>query len=421
VWSPDPSAVGLELTLDGATHEIGRESASIRDPRMSRRHLVFEPGPEGEYMVRDLRTSNGTWLDGHRVEGAVPLAGRVVSAGSTLFVRDVPPDPDHFPVATFAPEVTLPGLVGSSSATRELRRCIATVARMEGTVLILGPTGAGKELTARALHDLGDRTGEFVPVNCAAIPAELAESEFFGYVRGAFTGADREQPGLFERASGGTLFLDEVGDLPVTIQAKLLRVLEDSVVRRLGDTTSRHVDLRVVAATHVDLDASGFRSDLLARLEDWTIRIPPLADRKADIPDIWDAFFADGEDAREMTPELREALLLHDWPMNVRELARTARRVRDLVAPGEMADIDRLPRALAAPLYARQTRAADVPELPPSSGDDSTPGREVIVDALRRANGNVKQAAIENDWHRTQLYRWMTRLGIDKNQFRSES
>ena len=177
----------------------------------------------------------------------------------------------------------------------------------------------------------------------------------------------------------------------------------------------------MVAATHVDLDATGFRSDLRARLEDWTIRIPALAERKADIPDLWDEFFGDGEDACEITAELREALLLHDWPMNVRERGKTARRVRGLVAPGEVADIDRLPRAVAAPLYARQTRAVDVPAPLPASAEESTPGREVIIDALRRANGNVKQAAVDNDWHRTQLYRWIERLGIDKNQFRSGS
>lgn len=419
MWSPDPSAVGLELPLDGATHEVGRESASIQDPRMSRNHLRLEPRGGGAYDVSDLDTANGTWLDGQRVEGSAPLEGRVLSAGATLFVVDVPPDRDHFPVATFARGEDVPGLVGSSAATRELRRCIATVARMEGTVLILGPTGSGKELVARALHDLGVRDGAFVPVNCAAIPADLAESEFFGHVRGAFTGADRDQPGLFERASGGTLFLDEVGDLPVAIQAKLLRVLEDSVVRRVGDTASRRVDLRVIAATHVDLEATGFRRDLLARLEDWTIRIPPIADRKADILDLWDFFFGAGDAAPPVTPELREALLLHDWPMNVRELAKTARRVRDLVAPGEVADIHRLPRAVSAPLYVRQPPVANNSAADSTPPDATSPGREVIIDALRRTNGNVKQAAMDNDWHRTQLYRWLERLGIDKDQYRS--
>lgn len=427
VWSPDPSAIGLELSLDGTAHEVGRERAAIRDLKMSRRHFQLEPSADG-YWVRDLATANGTWMDGERIVGTVRLTGQVLSAGATLFVVDAMPEGDALPVAASATEAQGTGLVGRSSATSALRRAIGTVAGMDGAVLILGPTGAGKELTARALHDLGGRSGAFVPVNCAAISPHLAESELFGHVRGAFTGADRDQPGLFERASGGTIFLDEVGDLPPPLQAKLLRVLEDSVVRRVGAREWKRVDLRVVAATHVDLEVSGFRSDLFARLGDWIIRIPPLSARRADILELWEAFFGGPDQAPEMTAELREALLLYDWPMNVRELAKTARRVRELVGPGEVVDVDRLPLSIARPLYARQapitavTARASAPDPsgpPPAVDDANTPGRDAIVAALRAAKGNIRKAALANGWHRTQLYRWMERLEIDKKQFRS--
>jgi len=259
-------------------------------------------------------------------------------------------------------------------------------------------------------------------VNCAAIPTDLAEAEFFGYVRGAFTGAEEDRAGYFEQASGGTLFLDEVGDLPGHLQAKLLRVLEDSVVRRVGSSELTTVDLRIVAATHVDLEASGFRRDLLARLGDWVLRIPRLADRKTDVLTLWNHFFGFTGNVPETTAEFREALVLYDWPMNVRELKRLARRITELAPPGEPVDVHMLPRAIRGPLMARleHASAASEPPPPPRPVDDSnTPGYEVIVGALTEAKGNVKQAAISNGWHRTQLYRWLKRLRIDPSTFRN--
>lgn len=423
VASPDPAVVGLGVDLDGSMYEFGRGSSvqsRVQDKQMSRHHFRLEPHPEHGYVIRDLDTANGTYVDGHRVEGVMPFGGRVIATGATLFVVDQPTDPEHLPAAPGAPEAAPRGLFGISAASRALRRSIATVAATDGAVLLLGPTGVGKEVTAQAIHESSGRSGPFVPVNCAAVPSNLAEAEFFGYVKGAFTGAEDDRPGYFEQASGGTLFLDEVGDLPGHLQAKLLRVLEDSVVRRLGSSEHRKVDFRIVAATHVDLEESGFRRDLLARLQDWVLRIPRLADRKADVLALWSHFFGAPGNVPEMTAEFREALLLYDWPMNVRELRRLARRVTELAPPGEAVDVHMLPRALRAPLVQRLDEAASREPPPrPAIDDSNTPGYDVIVAALTAAQGNVKQAALDNGWHRTQLYRWLKRLQINPSTFRA--
>jgi transcriptional regulator with AAA-type ATPase domain len=423
VWSPDAAAIGMRIPLDGRIVELGRgidTSHRVHDREMSRNHVRLEPTAEGGYRICDLDTPNGTYMDGQRVEGGRAFEGRVVALGASLFVVESPPDLDGIPAASGVSEAPTRGLMGISGAARRLRQAVATVARSRGAVLLLGPTGVGKEVTAQAIHEASGRVGAFVPVNCAAIPTELAEAELFGVVRGAYTGAEADRAGFFEQADGGTIFLDEVGDLPLSLQAKLLRVLEDGVVRRVGASEGIEVDVRVVAATHVDLDASGFRRDLLGRLGDWLIRIPRLSDRKSDILALWDHFC--GELAPELTPEFREALLLYEWPMNVRELRKLARRTVELAQPGEPLDVHALPRALRAPLMPRLDRppvGASRAALDEFMIDESnTPGRQVIIDALVSARGNVKKVALENGWHRTQLYRWLKRLRIDPNRYR---
>jgi DNA-binding NtrC family response regulator len=421
VHSPDASIIGSALELDGTVYTLGRGNAAtirIADKQMSRQHVRLEPMPDGTYRIADLDTANGTWVDGRRVSSA-PLQGRVLSLGETLFVRDDEPDPDHLPSSPNIGDAEARGLFGVSSATRALRRSVKTVAETGSPVLLLGPTGAGKEVTAHAIHEASQRQGPFVPVNCAAIPSEIAEAEFFGFVKGAFTGADGDRAGFFEQADGGTLFLDEVGDLPAPLQAKLLRVLEDSTVRRIGSSESRKVDLRIVAATHIDLEASAFRRDLLARLGDWVLRIPSLAERKADVLSLWEHFFGAEDSGLVTTAEFKEALLLYDWPMNVRELRKLARRVAELAPPGEPVDVHLLPRAIRQPLMTRMAGQAEAEEPLYEEVDDSnTPGRDVIIEALQATRGNVKQAAIDNQWHRTQLYRWLKRLRIDPSVYR---
>ena len=435
VASPDQAQLGAAFPLTERTFLFGRSREAdnrIGDHRMSRLHARFTPMPDGRYAVEDLETTNGTFLDGRRVYGRQALDGHVVSMGDTLMVIDRPPDRDAMPASPEADPTTVRSIFGWSLATGALRASVATVGTKPGPVLILGPTGVGKEVTARAVHEASGRPGEFVAVNCAAVPQELAESLFFGYYKGAFTGAERDQAGYFQTSSRGTLFLDEVGELPAPLQAKLLRVLEDQIVQPIGHGPSVKVDLRVVAATNAELETGDFRTDLLARLNEWVIRIPALSERKADVLALWRYFLereAEGR-ARPSSAEFSEALLLYDWPQNARELHRFARRMDGLVGDAEEFQLQHLPKEFQAPLLPRfddgdaddscdVTQSGERPDVTaPALEPVGKPSREALEDILLGVRGNVKLAAKQNGWHRTTLYRWLKSYGIDPQQFR---
>ncbi len=230
--------------------------------------------------------------------------------------------------------VLLPGLIGASVGMRTLARMVRLVAPRSATVLIEGETGTGKEVVARAIHRLSPRVQKpFVTLNCAAIPEALLEAELFGHTRGAFTGAVQSRTGRIEAAHGGTLFLDEIGEMPLTLQAKMLRFLENGELQRVGDNETIRVDVRVVGATHRDLERmSGersFRLDLYHRLAVFPVTIPPLRERKEDIP-LLVAYFLDklGEEMpqKRLRPEAMDGLLSYEWPGNVRELGHVLER-----------------------------------------------------------------------------------------------
>src|SRR5687767_12119847 len=227
-------------------------------------------------------------------------------------------------------------IVVKSPAMTKALEVAAKVAKHPSPVLITGESGTGKELVARLIHDESERSrGPFVPVNCGAIPENLLESELFGYTKGAFTGADRDKPGLFEAASGGTLLLDEIGDMPVTLQVKLLRVLQESEIRRLGDTRARSVDVRLVAATNKDLDEEvrlgDFRRDLFYRIAVVPIHLPPLRQRRDEVPLLANYFLEQYNKKLKLKiegiePDAMRHLLEYTWPGNVRELENTIER-----------------------------------------------------------------------------------------------
>ena len=431
VVSPDSAQLGAVFPLNGQMYLFGRSRDAqnrIRDHRMSRRHARLSPGAHGRYLLEDQNTTNGTFLDGRRVEGQALLDGDILSMGDTVFVVDRPPNRDFLPSSPDVDPASIRSVMGVSLATLALRASVMTIAPKLGPVLLLGPTGVGKEVTARAIHDASGRSGDFVPVNCAAVPDNLAESQFFGYFKGAFSGAERDQKGFFQQADGGTLFLDELGELPLSLQAKLLRVLEDQTVQPLGHGPSTKVDLRIVAATNANLEGDDFRSDLLARLSAWVVRIPPLKERKADILELWHSFVesaSEGEqDApRAATAEFSEALLLHDWPMNARELRNLAQRLSGTVGVGQEFQLHDLPRALQVPLLPRFEEAEEDEEPEVNGKDDAeplgrAPSRQFLEDELRAAKGNVKMVAEKNGWHRTTLYRWLNRYEINADEYR---
>ncbi len=314
----------------------------------------------------------------------------------------------------------LGGFIGRSEAARGVLELVRQAAAYPSTVLFTGESGTGKELLARALHDLSPRRdGPFVPINCAALPASLLESELFGHERGAFTGAVRAHAGLFEQADGGTLLLDEIGDMPLPLQTRLLRVLEDGRVRRIGSKRDAAVDVRVVAATAQDLDAdvaSGrFREDLFYRLNVVRIQLPPLRERRGDIPLLVDALVERastrlGRDVGGVTPAALARLATHDWPGNVRQLENALERAV-VVAAGPQVDVVDLPADIAAPglggsgpggaASAAALGAPVVMSLGPDDGAASLSVKERTADlerhlitlALARTGGNRTQAA----------------------------
>ena len=304
-------------------------------------------------------------------------------------------------------------IIGASRAMQKLFEQIGIAARAMSTVLITGESGTGKELVARAIHQISgqasERKGDFVPVNCAAIPAELIESELFGHMGGSFTGAKQARLGLFEAADGGTILLDEIGELPMTMQPKLLRVLQDGAVRRVGANVERKVDVRVIAATNRDLEdevkQGRFREDLFWRLNVIQLRVPPLRDRPLDIPLLAEHFInkycqAANRPPLEVSAEALAILTAYSWPGNVRELENAIERAVAF-SPGAVISAEALPErirstgAVAAVIARASEKLLTMRELE----------REYILEILRRTDGNKKRASELLGLDRKTLYR----------------
>jgi DNA-binding NtrC family response regulator len=309
-------------------------------------------------------------------------------------------------------------LIGNSSPMDEVRRLIAKAARHPHLpVLLLGETGTGKEVVARAIHDANPR-GQFVPIDCGSLVGTLVESELFGHVKGAFSGAAGDKKGLVELADGGTAFFDEIGDLPSEMQVKLLRLLQEREFRAVGAGHWRKLDIRVIAATHRDLKAEiakgRFREDLYYRLNVFPIRLPPLRDRREDIPLLLDHFL----DGRPFGQDVLELLLSYDWPGNVRELKHTAERISVLTDPSlalpsglhnrlAAQGIGRLSAAVSDTALATERLAPKCPVISISEGE-----KQAISAALASTNGERVEAARRLGIGRTTLYRKMKQYGI---------
>ena len=308
-----------------------------------------------------------------------------------------------------------PVLTGVSPAVVELRRQILLVAPTDSRVLITGPNGSGKEVVARLLHRHSRRgAGPFIAVNCAAIPSELIESELFGHLKGAFTGAIESKRGKFELADGGSLFLDEIGDMSLLTQAKVLRVLQESTFTRLGGSHEVRVDVRVIAATNKDLEreiVSGhFRQDLLFRLNVLPLRVPPLAERREDVPLLIDEFMQQisrrsGAPLKRITAPAMKLLQAHSWPGNVREVRNLVERLLIMVEADEVG-----PSHLGLPLAAPQN--APIGTLVPLRQARERFEREYVEGVLGACGGNMSQAARVLGLERSHLYRKLRSLGL---------
>jgi transcriptional regulator with PAS, ATPase and Fis domain len=307
-------------------------------------------------------------------------------------------------------------MIGKSPAMQKVFEMIPVVAQSDASVLIEGATGTGKDLLAKVIHSVGSRKDRpMVKINCAAIPHTLIESEIFGYVKGAFTGAERDKPGRFQEADGGTILLDEIGDLPLGLQAKLLRVLEDKEFYPLGSRRTRKVDVRIISATNRGLERlireHQFREDLFYRLNVVRIELPPLKERRDDLPLMIRHFVrklcaARGTTAPEISRPAMQVLLNHDYPGNVRELENVLEHALIIYRKGPI-ELDHLPD------YLRQPAPTGAMALDNRSEKDLPPEARRILTVLRRHKGHRGRSAHTLGIDRTTLWRKIKRYGLE--------
>lgn len=377
----------------------------IHDRFVSKHHTLLSVSAE-KIEVHDLQSRNGTFLNGVRLQKGELREGGVLRMGQTELQVFRQTNPSAL------------GLVGDSPAMAKLRGQITSFAPSVLPVLLLGESGTGKELVAKAIHDQSGRSGPLVPINCGALPRELIESELFGHEKGAFTGAARRHLGCFAEAEGGTLFLDEIGELPLDLQPRLLRALENHTIRPVGSSRELPIHVRIVAATHKDLSRQvregRFRADLFYRLAGLVMELPPLRARRSDIPQLV-RFFVNEASAQipglSIDDEELEALSKAPWPGNVRQLKMAVLR--------------------AAHLYGRRLKAKDVLSCPQlgvdswDSDDAKVPilgrklidiERDVFSVVLRHTNGNQRDAANMLKLPKSSFHDRARRLGIVTNR-----
>jgi DNA-binding NtrC family response regulator len=381
---------------------------SLGDTTVSRYHVELTARPDG-VRVRDLESTNGTYLGGARITEVIVEDQAVLSVGkTTLKVSMIEADlgkPEAQP--TFGPAL------GASPAMKQLFGMLERVSPSASTVLLLGETGTGKEVMARAIHQKSPRAARpFVVVDCGSVAPTLIESELFGHVRGSFTGAISDRNGAFLEADGGTIFLDEIGELPLELQPKLLRVLEAGTVRRVGEDKHRRVDVRVVAATHRDLDAEvaagRFRRDLYYRLAVVLVNVPPLRDRLDDLPMLTQHFVKTmGRGDFELPRALMARFAAYHWPGNVRELRNLVER--SLAG----ADVDPLPQESQA--QRSLGSGEDLTDLPFKEAKErlvESFTKEYLVTLLEKCNGNISQMAREAGIARNYVHRLVSKYGL---------
>jgi transcriptional regulator with AAA-type ATPase domain len=411
---------GLDEVLIGRGDERPRRSEArlhlaVPDPYVSTVHATLTRAG-GRWRLTDS-SKNGTLVNGARASDTPLGDGDTVEVGGTFFLfrETLPAPPDVAPDLSSAElEPAVPGLATLLPAVEQTFQQLGRVARSPLAIVLRGETGTGKEVLARAIHQLSGRRGPFVGVNCGALPDSLIESELFGARKGAYSGAVEDRPGLVRSADGGTLLLDEVGDLPIHSQAAFLRVLQERVVTPLGGTRAIPVDVRIIAASHHDLRAlvarERFRADLEARLSGIELDVPPLRARREDLG------LLAGDILRRTLPELARdavldraaarALLRHDWPKNIRELQQ-ALTAAVVLAAGLPVGLQHLPPVFRAPEDGDGATATTDLEL-----------RRTVVATLEEEKGNVSGVARALGKPRKQVQRWLKRFGLDPAHYR---
>ncbi len=406
-----------EAVIDARTTLGSGEKVDTRvdDAAVSRVHLDIEVREDGAW-VRDLESLNGTYVDGVRVALArIPDNSSLrIGATSIRASYDASPKPvEVWPDGHFGP------LIGRAPAMREFFSRLHRVAKTDSTTLIVGETGTGKELVARAVHDASSRAnGPFVVIDCASLPESLLEAELFGHSKGAFTGAAVAREGAIASADGGTVFIDEIGELPLSMQPKLLRVLESRTVRRVGESAQRSVDVRFVAATHRDLgtmvNTGGFREDLYFRLAVLPLRVPSLRARREDIPLLVQHFLPPGVGAA-IDPDTLRSLVDRPWLGNVRELRNFVERAVVLGAADALGMHD----DAGTPIARSDADATGLPEPPIDEPFKSVRDRwlshlerEYLRAMLHKHERNVANAARAAGLDKSYVHRLIHKYGL---------
>ncbi|MBX3263582.1 MAG: sigma 54-interacting transcriptional regulator [Labilithrix sp.] len=427
----DGPSRGARLRVEGNKAKVGSaEGCALRlaDRSVSRLHVELEV-KAGAVTVRDLGSTNGTFVGDVRVRDADVGPGAVIRCGSSAFRVESADEPAFVAISE---RTRFGDLVGASLEMRQVYAVLERVAPSDTTLLVQGETGTGKDVVARSVHAASPRAkGPFVPVDCGAIPENLFESELFGHVRGAFTGAVQNRVGAFEEAGGGTLFLDEIGEMPLAMQAKLLRAIESRRVRSVGSSKETDVDVRIVCATNRRLaqmvNEGTFREDLYYRLAVVEVTLPPLRARKEDIPEIARHLYekmmtARGQPdaaARGLPPELVDGLRARAFPGNIRELRNVIERAETLGQTSRAApssgDASSEPSARAANVLPEGVESIVPLHLPLKDARDAWTSEfeNVYVRAMmRKTNGNLTRAAELAGVSRRFLQRTIARLGL---------
>ncbi len=422
---------GREFIIGGDLIRIGKSDENdilLPEETVSRMHCEIIRDPKG-YLLRDLSSTNGTFLDGAEVREAYVRTGSVISVG-TVQLKFTPFE-ERIEILPSEKEA-LGELVGSSLRMREIFGLIERIAPTEATVLIEGETGTGKDLVARTIHAMSRRkNAPFVVVDCGAVAGNLIESELFGHEKGAFTGAQAMRAGAFETANGGTIFLDELGELSLDLQPKLLRVLEQREIRRVGGNKTIKVDIRVIAATKRELvkevQAGKFREDLYFRLSVVPLRVPSLRERKEDLPLLVRSFFGKmAETAGSALQAPDEATLAqlahHDWPGNVRELRNVLERGFYLNPRGGEAPMKLVTMPLSPEAASNAATASGDASSPSFEASLSYRGnkerfendfeRRYLTWLMERSQGNISRAAREADMDRKYLHKLLKKHNI---------
>lgn len=414
--------LGLEVEVPPAGLVIGAAAPAdlvLDDRSVSRRHCAIRPERHG-FEVTDLGSSNGTYLDGIVLKKATVTAGSVLRVGQTFI--QLLPEENRVQIPPSS-EQSFGEMVGGSLAMRQVFGLLERASQSDVPILLMGESGTGKELGARGIHDNSPRRqGPFITFDCGAASETLIESDLFGHVRGAYTGAHADRPGALELAHGGTLFLDEIGDLPLRLQPKILRMLERGEAARLGSTRMQQFDVRFVAATHRDLREEvvrgTFRGDLYYRLAVVEVQLPPLRRRLEDVPDLVRAFLArqGAETDVARCPNL-DRLMAYGWPGNVRELRNVVARAVALSLPNtafkDMPMV--IGTGLAEPEQPWLVRA-DRPFHEAKAEMLARFETDYLRDLMRLAEGNVSKAARIAGIERRHLYRLIEKAGLPLRQ-----